>query len=349
MKNVQKMSLITLSIVLFGCGGGGSSGDSSDNKAPVKDAIQNNLFDNYVQFTWGSVQFRNTFVEITKYQRNANIEYADYLKLDDPTKLFDDRVQLGRDGLYVIDKNKYPLGYRKSFINSVSQDGSSINRSIYNMNNLKKVREEEKGKWIDLNGKKISDHTVITWNAMNESFPDNSLFNPEKIGTQFKDFLKLTKTTQFPAGSRCFISESKTYSEPFYIITNINTTSYINDQNVKTFDEYVKALGNDQVVGNWGGTAWAYSKTKGNDSKYFAVEVAANINNQLATGYWDKNPNRTSEALIQEYKELLNQRYVSVEDKVFWNAWIKAIQNECTYYNPIAAATIQSLVNQTMR
>ncbi|WP_111858379.1 hypothetical protein [Acinetobacter sp. CFCC 10889] len=349
MKNIQKISLIALSIALFGCGGGGSSGDSSDNKVPVKDTIQNNSFDDYVKFNWGSVQFKNTFVEITKYQRNANIEYADYVKLDDETKLFDDRVQLGRDGLYVIDKNKYPLGYRHSFINSVSQDGSSINRSIYNTSNLKKVREEEKGKWIDLKGKKISDHTVITWNAIYETFPNHSLFNPEKIGTQFKSFLALTKTTQFPVGSKCFISESKTYSEPFYIMTNINTTSYVNGQNVKTFDEYVKALGNDKVFDNWGGTSWVYSKNEANDSKYIAVEVAAKINNQLATGYWSKNPNKTSEALIQEYKELLNQPYVSAEDKVFWNAWIKAIQNECTYYNPVAAATIQSLVNQTMK
>lgn len=351
MKNLQKLSLITLSIALLGCGGGGDSLDSSsDNNTSVnKDGILNGSFDNYTTFKWGSIQFQDTFVEITKFQRNSNIEYADNLKADRNTKLFDDSVQIGSDGVYIKDKNKYPLGFRKSFVNFVSEDGNIINRSVYNVHNLKKVREEEKGKWVDLTGKKLSSHTAITWNAMLTSFPEHSMFNPGEMGEKFKDFLKQTRITQFPKGSKCFISESKTYSEPFYIMTDLNTSAYINGQRVTSFSEYVDLLGSDRVKGNWGGTEWAYSKEKAVDPRYFSIEVAANINNQLAMGYWTKNTKKTSQALIQEYKDLLNSSYVSPEDDIYWNAWINAIENECTYYNPVAATTVQNLVNNTLK
>ncbi|MFX9833261.1 hypothetical protein ABTP17_20110, partial [Acinetobacter baumannii] len=72
-----------LSGLMVGCGGGTGS---SDTVTTTKDEILSSEFDNTTSYKWASIQFDNTFVEITRNSRNGNIWYADYPKLDKSTQ-----------------------------------------------------------------------------------------------------------------------------------------------------------------------------------------------------------------------------------------------------------------------
>ena len=152
--------------------------------------------------------------------------------------------------------------------------------------------------------------------------------------------------TKFPTGSKCFKSSKTTYSLPYFVITNLDAKPYINGQFISTFDQFLKVLGSNKVSGNWGGTPWAYQKMY-DGSEYYAAIIYANINNKLSEGFWDKSPNITLESRLKEYTDLLNQPYVSLEDKISFNAGIEEVNKECTYYNDIAANTIETLIIQS--
>ncbi|HAM67015.1 MAG TPA: hypothetical protein DCP65_14530, partial [Acinetobacter nosocomialis] len=170
--------LFLLSGLMVGCGGGTGS---SDTVTTTKDEILSSEFDNTTSYKWASIQFDNTFVEITRNSRNGNIWYADYLKLDKNTQPDIGRLMLSTDGLYRPDETKYPLGYRRYILRSTSQDGTTLRKTPYNKDGLKNIVVEEKGRWIDLKNVRISDRTAVYWNLLAEKIPTSVFFHRESI------------------------------------------------------------------------------------------------------------------------------------------------------------------------
>lgn len=338
--------LFLLSGLIVGCGGGGGSG-SNDTVATTKDEILSTEFDNTTSYKWGSIQFDTTFVEITKNSRNGNIWYADYSKLDKGTEPDIGRLMLSTDGLYKPDETKYPLGYRRYILRSTSQDGTTLRKTPYNKDGLKNIVVEEKGRWIDLTNVRISDRTAVYWNLLAEKIPTSVFFHPEPIGDQFKDFLALTKKNTFPAGAKCFQVERTNYSVPYYVITNTESLAYINGVSVNNFSDYVSLAGGNAVTGKWGNIQWAYLNTEANDPKYYTISAYMNIDNKLASGYWQKNPNTSIDSIIAGYEKSLDS-FNNNDDVISFQSAIAEAKNECTYYNSVASQKIESLMNQTL-
>lgn len=344
----MKKSLGTsfLACLLTACGGGGGGSDQTGGQlATSETGINNSGFDSYTQFNWASVQFDTGFVEVIKNIRNSDILYTNYAKLEPDNVELYKRPILSKDGLYEYDQTNYPLGYRTYKVNYVSNDGNTFNKTPYTIKGLNQFKIQESGKWISLDNVLISERTAVYWNLLATQYPDSVWFKSGKLGQQFKDFLALSRATKFPSGSKCFKSEKTTYSQPFYVVTNQDAKVYVNNQLVSTFDQYLSLAGSSNVSGNWGGTPWSYPK-KYDDSRYSAATIYTNINNKLAEGYWSKNPDITIEKRLKVYEDLLSESNLGQEDKVSFNAAIQEINTECTYYNDIAANSIQNLINQ---
>jgi len=310
--------LFLLSGLMVGCGGGTGS---SDTVTTTKDEILSSEFDNTTSYKWASIQFDNTFVEITRNSRNGNIWYAD--------------------------ETKYPLGYRRYILRSTSQDGTTLRKTPYNKDGLKNIVVEEKGRWIDLKNVRISDRTAVYWNLLAEKIPTSVFFHRESIGDQFKNFLALTKKNTFPAGAKCFQVERTNYSVPYYVITNTESLASVNGVSVNNFSDYVSLAGSNAVTGKWGNVQWAYLNTEANDPKYYTVSVYMNIDNKLASGYWQKNPNTSIDSIVAGYKKSLDS-FNNYEDVISFQSAIEEAKNECTYYNSVASQKIESLINQTL-
>lgn len=339
-------SLIILSSLLVACGGGSNSETTSTKKE--KDEILNNSLDNTTSYKWGSVQFNTTFVEIARNTRNADILYEDYQLLDSESQPDIGRLMLSYDGLYTPDETKYPLGYRRFYISSISLDGTTLRKTPYNKEGHKNLVIEEKGRWIDLHNVRVSNRTAVYWNFLAQKIPTSVFFSKDILGTQFKKFLELTRETTFPSGAKCYKVEKTTYSTPFYVVTNPDTTFYTESKIINNLNDYILTLGGDAKTGKWGDTQWAYSKKIANDPTYYAVSIYMNINNKLASGYLNKNPNTTTESLVKEYEKSL-EGYNGYVDTISYTGAIEEIKNECTYYNSIAAQKIESLIDISLK
>lgn len=344
MKKILLISIIGLG--LLGCGGGGSS-DTSYTEKPTDSGINSNNFDSFTTFNWGSIQFKTGFVEIIKNMRNSNILYTNYQKLEPNNIELYKRHILSKDGLYRPDPTNYQLGYRTFNINYVSKDGNVFRKTPYNLNQLKDLQIQEQGQWVALDNITVSDRAAVYWNILADQLPSSVWFDKGERGTQFKKFLALSKVTRFPSGAKCFKSEKTTYSMPFFVITAIGSNAYVNGQNVKTFDEFLKAAGTNKVSGTWGGISWAYLKEY-DQPKYYVADIVANIDGKLSVGYWEKDPNTTLQKTLKEYENMLQQPYVSQEDRISFNAAIEEVKYECTYFNDIAANTIEKLIDQSI-
>ncbi|WP_436897447.1 hypothetical protein [Acinetobacter gyllenbergii] len=338
-------SVVILSGFLMACDGDNSEVSDSIQQ---KDEILNTSFDNTTSYNWASIQFNSTFVEISKNTRNADILYTDYQKLDSKSQPDFGRLMLSKDGLYTPDETKYPLGYRRFNLRSVSQDGTILRKTPYNYEKHKALVIEEEGRWIDLKNVKVSDRTAVYWNLLAQKIPSSVFFSKDTLGTQFKNFLALTRQTTFPTGAKCFKVEKTTYSTPFYGITDLNTTFYDGFKYVNSLNDYISALGRNAVTGTWGTTQWAYSKQTANDPKYYSIDVYMNINNNLARGYYTKDPNSSIESLVKDYEISLKQS-IGYDDKVSFTGAIEQVKNECTYYNSVAAQKIESLIDATLK
>ena len=72
-----------------------------------------------------------------------------------------------------------------------------------------------------------------------------------------------------------------------------------------------------------------------------------NIDNKLASGYWQKNPNTSIETLVAGYERSLDSFNNNI-DVISFQSAIEEAKNECTYYNSVASQKIESLINQTL-
>lgn len=343
----KTISLLFISSILTACGGGGSNTEITGTTSQ-KEGVFNKNFDNTTSYSWASIQFNTTFVEIARNTRNAEVLYVDYQKLDSKSQPNIGRRMLSTDGLYTPDETKYPLGYRHFNVRSVSEDGTVFRKTPYNIEGHKNLVIEEKGRWIDLQNVRISDRTAVYWNLLAQKIPTSVFFSKNSLGTQFKNFLALTRETSFPVGAKCFKVEKTTYSTPFYVITDPDTSVYMDAKRIYSLNEYVSTLGRNAVTGKWGTTAWAYSKQTENDPRYYSIDVYMNINNKLAAGYYTKNPNTSIESLVAGYEVSLKQS-IGYEDQVSFTGAINEVKNECSYYNSIASQKIESLIDLSLK
>jgi hypothetical protein len=345
MKKILGVSFLSFSLVACG-GGGGGSYETTPDGGTTESGVNNSSFDSFTQFNWGSVQFKTGFVEIIKNARNSDILYTNYKKLEPSNLELYKRPILSKDGLYEPDQTNYPLGYRTYKINSVSKDGNTFNKTPYTLKGLNQFNVQENGEWIALDNVVISERTAVYWNILAKEYPNSVWFNSGPLGKQFKNFLASTNVTKFPTGAKCFKSSKTTYSLPYFVITNLDAKPYINGQFISTFDQFLNVTVSNNVSGNWGGTPWAYQKMY-DGSEYYVATIYANINNKLSEGYWNKSPNITLENRLKVYTDLLKEPNLGLEDKISFNAAIKEINSECTYYNDIAANTIETLINKS--
>lgn len=343
----KTIPIIFLLGIITACGGGGGSNAEITETSSQKDGIFNKSFDNTTAYSWGSIQFNSTFVEIARYTRNADILYVDYQKLDSKSKPDIGRAMLSTDGLLTPDETKYQLGYRRFNVRSVSAEGTVLRKTPYNKEGHKNLIVEEKGRWIDLQNVRVSDRTAVYWNLLAQKIPTSVFFSKDRLGTQFKNFLALTQETTFPVGAKCFKVESTTYSAPFYVITDPDTTVYMDSKRISNFNDYISILGRNVVSGKWGNTSWGYSKQTANDPRYYSIDVYMDINNKLARGYYTKNPNTSIESLAADYETSLKQS-IGYDDQISFTGAINEVKNECTYYNAVASQKIESLIDLSL-
>ncbi|MCU4377968.1 hypothetical protein F4U02_00840 [Acinetobacter haemolyticus] len=347
MKLNKVISLTILSSLMAACGGSGGNSETRDAKKE-EEGILNHSLDNTTSYSWGSIQFNTTFVEIVRNKINDDILYTDYELLDSESQPDIGRVMLSYDGLYTPDETKYPLGYRRFNLRFVSQDGTTLRKTPYNKEGHKNLVIEERGRWIDLQNVRVSERTAVYWNFIAQKIPTSVFFSKDILGTQFKNFLALTQETTFPSGAKCFQIEKTNYSSPFYVVTNLETKVYSETNSIDNLNEYISSLGRDAQAGKWGDTRWAYSKKIANDPTYYAVNVYMSIDNKLAGGYLNKNPNTSITSLVKEYEKSL-EGYNGYDDTISYTGAIEQIKNECTYYNSIAAQKIEELIDKSLK
>ncbi|MDR8235710.1 hypothetical protein FPK75_21155, partial [Acinetobacter baumannii] len=92
----------------------------------------------------------------------------------------------------------------------------------------------------------------------------------------------------------------------YYVITNTDSLAFINGVSVNNLSNYISLAGSNAVTGKWGNVQWAYLNTEANDPKYYTISVYMNIDNKLASGYWQKNPNTSIDSIVAGYERSLD-------------------------------------------
>lgn len=112
--------------------------------------------------------------------------------------------------------------------------------------------------------------------------------------------------------------------------------AFINGVSVNNLSNYISLAGSNAVTGKWGNVQWAYLNTEANDPKYYTISVYMNIDNKLASGYWQKNPNTSIDSIVAGYERSLDS-FNNYEDVISFQSAIEEAKNECTYYNSVAS------------
>lgn len=361
--NINKSIILFLTIgMLAGCGD-----DDTTAISESEDSIQSKEFDNITSYAWDPYNLPvSNFVTVSKSTRSENILYTNYKYPGEGTFFIVsnseefrsvkypkyENVYLSLDGLYKQGATRYPLGYKEYYINSVSSDGNTLNKTPHNLKGLKGLKIEEKGHWVDLSGMTVSDRTAVYWNTL-DSYQEGGIILLSLISEtweKFHEFLALSKVTKFPAGAKCFKSESTHYTQPFYDVT-LGLPIAEESRAIDVDGNPIPTIPVEWVEGVWGGIQWKYDKNYDAPTSGTA-HLYAYINNEWRYGVWTKNPDISLDQLLKASQERLNElsgeEESSVTARIYANARYQELMNECTYYNDIAANTIDSLISKSI-